>query len=140
MPDKHETIRVVGLHRLPFDKEAFERDACLDDHPAEVQAEVREQIRENWENAWLVVVEFAGRADDLGFESFRHGPGSIDGQQAAWEEAVLHQSPDTTTAAFYLHCVTPGEPLWYGDEAISFPAPTAPSAELLRQLPYTSPD
>ncbi|MBI1849684.1 MAG: hypothetical protein HYR85_05020 [Planctomycetes bacterium] len=130
------TVRVTALHKLPFNEALFKEDAGdLDDK------EFRDQCRKNWENAWLVVVEFDGPEEDLEFASFGLGvePGDED-NQGVWEEKVLKTSPSKTRAAFYLHHVDPKKTLWYGDEPLVLPPPTAAPKALLDEVPYCSPD
>ena len=133
-------MEVVGLHKLPFDEAGFARDMePVADHEPETIAQLSKQFRENWDNAWLVVIEFEGTADDIDFGAFNYperGPFA----QAAWLEEVLESTPGRTRAAFYLHYVEPGKPLWYGTHPLKFPAPTPMPRKLIEQVPYMSPD
>ena len=138
MSDTHPTIRVISLHRLPFDKAAFDDDVRFEGRDPELDARLRKQYRENWDNAWLVVVEYDGSGEYLDFDAFWYDAGTDN--QAAWLERVLEEQPSRTRAAFYLHYVIPDRPLNYGDERLPFPPPSTPSPELLRQMPYSSPD
>lgn len=140
MATKHTKLRVVGLHKVPFDQQKFEVDlASIAGADPDNQDEWREQVRENWDNAWLVVVEFDGPAKALDFGKFAHrSPGPH--VQAAWNEQVISTTPHQTRAGFYLHYVDPQEPLWYRNEKLEFPEPTPATPEILDAVPYGSPD
>ena len=138
MSSKPSTVRVIGLHRLPFDEAAFEDNVHLEGHDPEVKAQLRKQYRENWDNAWLVVIEYDGPSEHLDFDFFWHDIGNSN--QAAWLEQVLEERPGKTQAAFYLHYVIPDRPLNYGDEQLLFPPVSTADPELFRQVPYYSPD
>ena len=107
----HGRLRVTGLHKLPSDREMFEqalaRDPATREYYAREQNEHREEMLaqdwENWQNAWLVVVEYEGAAEEIDFSKFRHGPSDDpDWMQAAWEEKIIDEREGVTRAAFYL--------------------------------------
>jgi hypothetical protein len=133
-------IKVVGLHKLPFDGQAFEEDMrSIADHDPKSQKALRVQFRANWDNAWIVVVEWNGPAAAVDFELFscpRRGPDA----QAAWEERILHSGVRRTQAAFFLHHVRPGQTLWYGDQRLRLPSVTPVEPRVLKRLSYCSPD
>lgn len=130
-------VRVVGLHKLPFDEARYEEDVgCgMPDAPRE-QAAWRRQVREAWVNAWIVIVECTG--SELDFSLFAH-PAPGPHAQAAYEEKVLAQRSGFQCAAFFLHYVDPTAPLWYGDQPLALPIPTGATPELVAQMPYTAP-
>jgi hypothetical protein len=125
-------INVVGLHKLPFDEAAFAKDlSTYGDHASEWEP----QLRQNWSNAWLIVIEFRGAPGDLNFDAFA----TLDGQ-AAWLEQTFEQRDGITRAAFYMHYVDPTKPLRCGKSTLDLPAPSRAPAALLRRMPYSSPD
>ena len=133
-------IKVIGLHRLPFDKQAFEEDMrSIADHDRKSQKILRAQFRESWDNAWIVVVEWNGPAAAVDFGLFSHPQRGPDAQ-AAWEEQVLQDGAHRTQAAFFLHYVEPDEPLWYGDRRLRLPPVTPVEPRVLQLLSYSSPD
>jgi len=135
MTDSNTKLMIVALHKLPFDESGFARDlALIADHETEMKAALSAQFRENWDNAWLVVIEFSGPPDAIDFGAFDHD------DQAVWEEKVLESDSSTTRAGFYLHYVDPSGYLRYGDQKLAFPEPTAAPNELIEAMPYCSPD
>jgi hypothetical protein len=132
--------RVIGLHRVPFDDAAFDRDCQLPGHSPEDCAAWREQMRENWNNAWIVVIEYPGPADKINFSDFGHGSGKRENRQAAWEEKVIIDTPERSIVAFFLHYVDRQQPLWYRETALTLPKESAADPEIVRQMPYCSPD
>jgi hypothetical protein len=135
-------LRVVGLHKLPFDPAAFAADVRnANAESPEDEAMWAEQYRENWDNAWLVVVACNGEDTHIDIDRFGHGP--VPGHaynQAPWLEAVLDAPPGQSRVGFYLHYVQPENGLWYGDYHLDLPPLTPAPPELLRQMPYESPD
>jgi hypothetical protein len=132
-------IKVLGLHKVPFNSARFEADLADVSGGNPAQARLwRKQIRQNWENAWIVCVEWSGTANSINFGEFAYpepGPNS----QAAWLEQVLEETASVTRAAFFLHYVEPGH-LTYCGEKIALPPPTDAPASLLECMRYTSPD
>jgi hypothetical protein len=128
-------VTITGLHKLPFDKACFEKDLeSIRDHEPDMRSQLRAQYRENWENAWLVVVEFDGESSQIDFDRFEHNG------QAAWDEKIFESRGSHTRAAFYLHYVDHTGVLMYGAIELAFPAPSDPPGELLQAMPYSSPD
>jgi hypothetical protein len=133
------SVRVIGLHKLPFDPAAFERDMdSVKDCSPDIWQQLRLQYRQNWDNAWLVVIEWDGPAREIDFSAFRQGTGP--NAQAAWLEEIIEDSPTKTKAAFFLHYVKPAVPLFYADKALAFPPPSLADPELLNRMRYCSPD
>jgi hypothetical protein len=134
-------MRIVGLHKLPFDASKFEQDieSCVGSDDEE---DARQQCQENWDNAYLVVIETKLSSDDLDFGAFGHP--SETGQppndmQAVWSEEILDNEPGRTRAAFYLHYVNQGLPLYYGAEELLFPEQSTADPAIWEQIPYSSP-
>lgn len=128
-------VQVIGVHKLPFDSERFERDMQFAvGRPHE--AELRAQFRANWDSAWIVVVE-SDRDIDFGkFAYPRPGPHA----QAAWLEQELSRSGDTVRGAFFLHYLDPARSIWYRDQELGLPTVTPPPAALVEMMAYQSPD
>lgn len=133
-------MKVVGLHKLPFDEAGFAKDMeSVADHAPESIAELTKQYRGNWDNAWLVVVEWEGPANQIDFGGFQHPqPGPY--AQVPWLEEILDDAGGRTRAAFYLHDLELDKPLWYKNQRLKLPAPSPAPEELLKLLPYESPD
>jgi hypothetical protein len=136
----NESMRIIALHRVPFEPAKFERDVQLPAYTGDELAAWREQLRGNWENAWLIVVEYVGPASDIDWGAFRHGPGKRENQQAPWLEQIIEDGPKKSLAAFFLHYVDRNLPLWYGEIAFALPEETAGAPELFRRMDYCSPD
>ncbi len=131
------SARVLGLHKLVFDAEVFERDAAGGGGGEEYRA----QYRVNWGNAWLVVVELDEAWDGSLLRTI--GPGDRPGlasNQSPWNEQVLEGGPGRTVVAFYLHQVDGKKSLWFRGERVPLPAVTEGAAELFERVPYRSPD
>lgn len=121
-------MKVVALHKLPFDSDRFEAEVARMRFP-----ELREQIQENWENAWIIVVEHDGEID---FARFCEHPDD----QAPWLEQLLDESgPNGRRAAFFMHYVDPARPLRYAGADLPLPPPTEPTAGFVRQMQYETP-
>ena len=141
-----ERVRVVGLHKLPFDQVAFDQEIkSVRDRDPRIVAQLREQYLENWKNAWIVVVEFDGELKELDFGAFGYAASDEAlrdprRMQVAYLEKLLDSPAGKTRVAFYLHFVDPSRPLWYLRRAIPFPRPTPPDPGLLKEMPYESPD
>lgn len=133
-------MRVIGLHRLPFDEVGFERDVALPGYAGDELAGWREQVRGNWNNAWLVVVEYDGPASDIDWGAIGHGDGKRENQQAPWMEQVIENTPARSVAAFFLHYVDRSLPLCYDEIAFTLPEETAGDPDLFRLMDYCSPD
>ena len=121
-------ITVIGLHRLPWDPAAFERDVD------EIRGmphfdELKFQIRQNRENAWLVLVDCGEHGNVDGF-SFGHGSDA----QAPWLENEIDVE-GRSVLAFYLHYVDVAGTLRCGDTTLVLPQPSQAPDELLRRLP-----
>jgi len=131
-------LAVVGLHKLPFDQRQFEGElSTIADHDVESRSILIAQFRENWDNAWIVVVEWQGEDVDFGLFNHPHrGPDA----QAAWMEQMLDSSGPVKRAAFFLHFVEPSKPLWYGDQALPLSPITEAPESLLKTMEYSSPD
>jgi hypothetical protein len=135
----HNKVHVVAVHKLPFDPAGLEADlAAVADEEPEVLSELRAQFRENWSNAWLIVVELDGPVEELDFDEFGQGEG--DNAQVPWEEAILESGKNKSRAAFYLHYLDPTRPMYYGDVALELPPVTVFPKELKAKAPYCSPD
>lgn len=134
-------MRIVGLHKLPFDAARFEQDVEWAVGTDEEEG-TRQQCKENWDNAYLVIIETELSADDLDFGAFGHPsepnqpPSDM---QAVWSEEVLSSELGRTQAAFYLHYVNPSLPLYYGTEELMFTELSTPDAAIWEQVPYSSP-
>lgn len=132
-------MKVTHLHRWPADQDSIERDLAAYDEAAVM----REQVAENHQNAWLVVIEQDGPALEVDMGEFSYSPTSTANAgdaQAAWLEETLVDSPSRSVVAFYLHFVEPGGTLHYGDEHLTLPNATPMPADLLSRMPYESPD
>lgn len=135
-------MTVKSVHRWPADQASIEEDLAGYGDDAE---ELRDQITENHRNAWLVVVEHSGPADDIDFSLFAC-PTSTDSSQdrsdwqAAWLEACLTDSLTESTVGFYMHYLAPGSVLYYGREELKLPSETSMPLDLKEQMPYESPD
>lgn len=131
-------MRIVGLHRVPWSDDAFRLDIeSLPSSPD--QFRLVEEIRESWNNAWIVVIESSDPVESIDFSMFAHpvpGPNA----QAAWQERVLTQRPDRSTLAFFLHFVDRTKPLWYGNTPLDFPDETSAPTSLVDGMPYFAPD
>jgi hypothetical protein len=132
-------MSIVGLHRVPFDEALFKQDLvqCAGTDP-EAQDEWRDQLRENWDNAWLVVVEVTGSEEEINFDELGYPDRSMDAQ-VPWLEEVLETTAGKTRAVFYLHYVDPTESLQYGQQKVKFPPVTPAPADVLKRVPYSSP-
>lgn len=132
-------LRVVGLHKLPFDRTLFQKN--LEDvaghNPESVKA-FEEQYKENWENAWIVVISWEGN-QEIEFDQFAFPEPGPDAQ-VPWLELILDMENGKHRAAFFLHYVEPGMPLWYGDLMLAMPKPTPAPSEFLNRMIYSSPD
>ncbi len=132
-------MRVAALHRLPFGASRFAKDLeSVADHEEGLRAELEKQYRENWENAWIVVVEYPV-GEKLDFSQFAHpqpGPSA----QAAWLEQELGPVEAGLRSAFFMHYVDPAKPLWYGRRRLAFPLESDAPDSLVRMLEYCSPD
>lgn len=132
-------IRIRGLHRLPFDQLRFDKElATFADRDATERSELASRARENWKNAWIIVVEWDG-SSKLDFNKFAHpepGPDS----QAVWLERELPGSTSPRQAAFFMHFVDPRSQLWYGDKSFDFPRATPAPNELVALMGYQSPN
>jgi len=133
-------MRVIALHRVPFNSVGFERDVSIPGYAGEELAAWREQLRGNWDNAWLVVVEYDGPASDIDWGAFGHGAGKPENRQAPWLEQIIDNTPKRSVAAFFLHYVDPKLPIWYGEIALTLPEESAGNPELFRRMEYCSPD
>ena len=132
-------VQVSALHRLPFDAERFESEMeSVADHSAEMREELEGQYRENWENAWIVVIEY-DNGTELDFSLFGYPDNSPDGQ-AVWLEQELEPEENRARAAFFLHYVDPKKLLAYGKRRLPFPSPTEAPKWLVERLNYASPD
>jgi hypothetical protein len=66
-------LRIVGLHKLPFDPQGFEKDMeSVANHSPKIIEELRGQYRENWDNAWIIVIEAEGPPWRIDFHEFAH--------------------------------------------------------------------
>jgi hypothetical protein len=133
-------IRVEAIHKLPFSPEGFAKDmASVADHAPKIIEELRKQYRENWENAWIVVIEADGPSEQIDFSGFAHPEPKIN-PQGAWEGQILESVGQKTRAAFFLHYVQIEEPLYYKGQPLAFPAPSPAPRELVEKMNYFSPD
>lgn len=132
------SVRITGLHRLPFDERKFESDCNMLAGRTD-EAELRAQLRECWDNAWIVVIETDATFEEIDFGDFQHpepGPSA----QTAWMEQQLPRSAGGCRAAFFLHYVDPACPLYFGSTPLTLPAITSAPTEILSQIEYASPD
>ena len=128
-------MRVTGLHKLPFDQGRFDTD-CESIEGSPDEAAMRKQLRANHDNAWIVVVE---SDDEIDFGEFGYPTRDPDAQ-AAWLEQELDAPDGGCRAAFFLHYVEPGKPLWYGKQKLALLQATSALRELVEQMDYCSPD
>ena len=126
-------MRILALHRLPFEPERLARD--LESVEADDRPEIERQFRDHHENAWIIVIE-----DDtpIDFNAFSHPDVGPDAQ-APWMEQELEAEDTAHRGAFFLHYVDPTKPLWYDGKPHNFPAVTPAPTELIDQLDYESP-
>jgi len=129
--------RVVGLHRVPYDKAAIRR------HVDRCGEEWEPQFIENWKNAWIVVIEFAGNeTTEIPWNQISLGKGG--NAQVPWLETTIDESSSRIKGAFFLHYLDEltqaGERLYCGQQELPLPAVTPASDEILSQIQYESPD
>lgn len=133
-------LRIVGLHKLPFDPQCFERDmASVANHPPKIIEELRKQYRRNWDNAWIIVAEANSAPEEIDFSEFAH-PAPGPHAQAAYLEQILEYDGRRTLAAFFLHFVEPDKPVWYKGQSLELPPPSPAPGGLIGKMQYFSPD
>lgn len=120
-------MQVLSVHKLPLDESAILEEI------EELGEEFESQIRENWEEAWLIVAE--GIKD---FSKLDYGTADTprDDRQAPWLEVLLEEGK----YAFYLHYLEPESSLRYEGKVVPLPEPSPADVELFNQAPYQSPD
>lgn len=132
-------MKVIALHRLPFREDGFKHDLeSLVDCDAETRSELENQVRENWNNAWIIVVE-SDANQEIDFGLFCHprpGPNA----QSAWLECEMESVNGNRRAAFFMHYLNPDSSLWYGDQKLALPVVTVAPEEIVQILDYSSPD
>jgi hypothetical protein len=123
-------MRIVGVHRVPWHEEAFRQNVEFSG------PEFEDQVRENWENAWLFVAESDDQIEfgELGMQS-RPGqdPDSI---QAAWLESRMTDG----RWGFFLHYWTPACTLFDRGQHLPVPSPSEAPASIWEQIKYEAPD
>jgi hypothetical protein len=137
--DVGKLLRVTGLHRVPFDNELFKANVALYGKDKRL---MRPQIQVNWDNAWYVVVSYAGPAEDIDVRKFAHKVyfSGFDSEQAAWREKTISSGPEQSKLAFFLHYVYSYLPLFYGRTRLTLPKATKAPKGLVSQMKYLSPD
>jgi hypothetical protein len=135
-----DDLRIVGLHKLPFDPQGFEKDMeSVADHSPKIIEELRNQYRENWDSAWIIVIEAEGPPWRIDFHEFAHPFPGIN-PQGAYLEQILEYNSNKTRAAFFIHYVQIEEPLYYKRVPLAFPMPSPAPKELIERMKYYSPD
>lgn len=119
-------MQVLSVHKLPVD------EAAISEEIEELGEEFESQIRENWEEAWLIVAE--------GVEDFsKLDYGTPDTPREDRQAAYLEVSLGEGKSAFYLHYLEPESSLRYDGIEVPLPEATPCDAELFSQAPYESP-
>ncbi len=135
------SMKVIALHKVPFDPQKFEQDLLVVAGAPEYVKEFRPQVLENWNNSWYIVVEWPGGEGDVDWNAFEHqhkDPRYC--SQAAWEELFLGTESGVSRGMFFMHYVDTSQPLMYGAEALSWPETTPAPPELVKLRPYCAPD
>lgn len=128
-------MRVIALHKLPFDERRFEAEMNSVAGSPNAEA-LRTQFRETYENAWIVVVQDKVEIDFGAFAYSAPGPDA----QAPWLERELPSSDGVFRGAFFLHYVEPTQPLWFGDREFELPRLAPAPADLIALMDYSCPD
>jgi hypothetical protein len=138
LPTDH--LRIIGLHKLPFDPQGFEKDMeSVADHAPKITQELRKQYRKCWDSAWIIVIEADSPPGQIDFDGFSHPfPGS--NAETSYLEQILEYNGHKTRGAFFLHDVQLEKPLYYKGTPLAFPTPSPAPRELVERMDYHSPD
>lgn len=133
-------MRVTSLHKWPFNPE----DVTAEMSRYEFSEFHRESMIELHQNAWIIVLQHDGPASDIDFDlisyaASAHALANPMDRQVPWLEQVLTDTPEKSSAVFFIHHINPEGHFFYGEEELPLPAPTDSPPDLAAIVQYECP-